>query len=113
MVKDNYPSFKRTGVAEIMCVLDRESDADAMTKSLPESGGADQGAPSLSPVDADVLEATTVPSPGLILPSEEARELVTSSKAPPSGWRRRRFWIARSRTTLSLRAPLVIASAAS
>ena len=82
IVKENSPIFKRTGIAQIMCVLDPESDTI-------QSGAAEQEAPSFSPTDADVHDIIRAES--VEKTSDEIQELGASSRAPPAGWRRDDF----------------------
>ena len=90
MVQENKPSFRRTAITKIMCALEPETvpEADLRTHDQPGAivEAQDTAAQPLeqpfSAVELDLKEAELMPAG---LTPEEARELPTSSKAPPTG----------------------------
>ena len=85
LVRENRPSFRRTKVTELACAIEPDTTPDGSIDDQPGAIiGATDGA--VQPLcDADHVHKTEPVS------AEEAKEIPTSSRAPPSGWRRDDF----------------------
>ena len=86
LVRDNRPSFRRTKVTELACAIEPDATPDT---TEPIHSSCDQpGAIAEAPDSAvpPLLDADHAQGRG-----EEAKEIPTSSRAPPSGRRRDDF----------------------
>ena len=89
LVRENRPSFRRTGVTELACAIEADTTPDTtepIHSSCDQPGAIAEAPDSAVPPLLDADHAHNAGGRG-----EEAKEIPTSSRAPPSGWRRDDF----------------------